>query len=120
MARSRASAKKAGSDFERQVADYLNVHVDDRIDRRVKTGANDKGDIAGVRIHGQRIVVECKNTAKINLGTWANETEVERLNDSALAGVFVHKRHGKGQAADQWVTMTLVDLVALITGERPT
>lgn len=41
MTRSRASAKTAGSRFERAVADYLAEHVDDRIDRRAKTGAKE-------------------------------------------------------------------------------
>ena len=118
MARNHRSAKSAGSAFERQVADYLRDHVDDRIDRRVKTGAKDKGDIAGLRHMGQRIVIECKNTARINLGTWANEAEIARGNDDAGVGVIAHKRHGKGQPADQWVTMTLGDLVALLTGSR--
>lgn len=118
MARSRASAKAAGSSFERLVADYLCEHVDDRIDRRAKTGAKDKGDIAGLRHMGERVVIECKNTSKISLGTWAAEAEVERGNDDAIAGVIAHKRHGKGQAADQWITMTLADFVALLTGGR--
>ena len=116
--RSRASAKKAGSSFERSTADYLAAVVDDRIDRRVKNGAKDRGDIGGVRIHGQRIVLECKNAAKTSLGPWATEAETERGNDDALAGVIVHKRHGKGQPADQWVTMTLADFAALLTGNR--
>lgn len=116
--RSKASARSAGSTFERQLADHLAAHVDDRIDRRVKTGAKDRGDIAGLRVHGQRVVIECKDTAKINLGTWANEAEAERGNDDALAGIVVHKRHGKGQPGDQWVTMTVDNLVALITGAR--
>ena len=117
MARNRASAKAAGSRFERQIADYLAEHVDDRIDRRVKTGAKDKGDIAGLRHMGQRIVVECKNTSRINLGAWATETEIQRGNDDAGVGIIAHKRHGKGQPGDQWVTLTLADFVALITGE---
>ena len=117
MARSRASAKAAGSRFERQIADYLNEKVDDRIDRRVKTGAKDKGDIAGLRHMGQRIVVECKNTSRINLGVWATEAEIQRGNDDAGVGLTIHKRHGKGSPGDQWVTMTLDDLIALLTGE---
>jgi hypothetical protein len=118
-ARSRRSAKAAGSSFERLVADYLALTVDDRIDRRVKTGARDKGDIAGVRVHGRRVVLEAKNTARINLGSWAAEAEAERVNDDALVGLIVHKRHGKGRPGDQWVTMTLADFVALTTGARP-
>jgi len=118
VTRSRASAKKAGSSFERSTADYLATVVDDRIDRRVKNGAKDRGDVGGVRIHGKRIVLECKNTAKTSLGTWANEAEIERGNDDALMAAIVHKRHGKGQPADQWVTMTLADFAALLTGNR--
>ncbi len=117
MARSRASAKAAGSKFERDIADHLADRVDDRIDRRPKMGAKDRGDIGGVRVHGQRIVLECKNTTRINLGTWITEAHVEAGNDDALAGVIVHKRHGKGKPGDQWVTMTVNDLIALITGE---
>lgn len=117
MSRTRASAKAAGSRFEREVADYLAEHVDDRIDRRVKTGAKDRGDIGGLRHMGQRIVVEAKNTSRINLGVWASEAEIQRGNDDAGVGITVHKRHGKGQPADQWVTLTLADFVALLTGQ---
>ncbi|WP_190264861.1 hypothetical protein [Glutamicibacter nicotianae] len=117
MTRTRASAKAAGSKFERDIADHLAKLVDDRIDRRVKTGAKDRGDIGGVRVHGQRLVLECKNTTRINLGTWIAEAHTEAGNDDALAGVIVHKRHGKGKPGDQWVTMTVDDLIALITGE---
>ncbi|MHC6592410.1 hypothetical protein [Arthrobacter sp. C152] len=118
MTRTRASAKKAGSSFERLIADYLATHIDDRIDRRVKNGTKDRGDIAGLRHMGHRVVIECKNTAKIALGGWANEAETERGNDDALAGIIVHKRVGKGRPEDQWVTLTLGELVALLTGTR--
>ena len=119
MARNRKSAKAAGTRFERATADYLAKHVDDRIDRRPKTGAKDKGDIGNMRHMGGRIVAECKDSAKTMLGTWANEAEVERGNDDALVGLVIHKRHGKGHPGDQWVTMTLRDLAALLTGQRP-
>lgn len=117
MARSRASAKAAGSKFERDIADHLANLVDDRIDRRPKMGAKDRGDVGGVRVHGQRLVLECKNTTRINLGTWITEAHTEAGNDDALAGVIVHKRHGVGAPGKQWVTMTVNDLIALITGQ---
>ena len=118
MRRNRASAKKAGATFERQVADYLAATVDDRIDRRVKTGANDCGDIAGVRTPwNDRVVIECKNTARMNLGSWINEAETERVNDGAYIGVVVHKRHGKGDPAQQLVSMTLETFAKLLDGK---
>lgn len=119
MARSRASAKAAGSRFERLIADTLADHVDDRIDRRVKTGSADKGDVGGLRAHGQRVTIECKDTSRVELGVWAREAETERVNDTGLAGVVIHKRRGHGDGLDQYVTCTVRDLVALLTGQRP-
>src|SRR5699024_952382 len=117
MARNRTSAKQAGSRFERLIADYLAEHIDDRIDRRVKTGSADKGDIAGLRHLGQRIVVECKNTSRISLSTWMTEAHTAMGNDDAGAAIIAHKSHGKGSAGEQWVTMALDDFVALLTGQ---
>lgn len=133
MTRTRASAKQAGSRFERRVADYLATFIDDRIDRRVKTGAKDRGDLAGIRITpalgGGRVVAELKNYSRPaldpstdytpSLGPWALEAETERGNDDAVAGVVVHKRHGVADVGGQWVTMTVRDFVALMTGQRP-
>jgi hypothetical protein len=65
------------------------------------------------------VVVECKDTSRINLAGWAAEAEVERANDDALVGLVLHKRHGVGDPGKQWVTMTLADLVALLVGQRP-
>ena len=119
MARTNRSARQAGARFERQIADWLaKVLDDDRIDRRVKTGAKDRGDIGGVQIHGQRLMLEAKNTARADLAGWMAEAETQRGNDDALAGVVISKRHGKGDIADQWVHMTMREFVALIAGER--
>jgi len=123
LTRNRASAKKAGSSFERLVADYLAAELDDRIDRRVKTGSKDRGDIGGVRtIRGGRVVIEVKNVSRDNLPLWIREAEIERGNDDAVIGVVVHKRIGSGKPADQYVSMTLETFVRLLEGgadERP-
>ena len=114
MTRTRQSAKAAGSRFEREVADYLADMLDDRIDRRVKTGAKDKGDIANIRLKAHRIDMECKNTARTDLAGWIAEAHAQAENDSASLGVICHKRHGVGEPARQWVTMTLTDFAWLI------
>ena len=119
MARNRASAKKAGSDFERQQADCLALHVDDRIDRKVKTGAADKGDIANLRAHNQKVTVEAKDYGgEIKAAAWAAEGAVERVNDGGLAWVVVAKRRGTTDPLKQWVLMEMGELIALINGNR--
>lgn len=120
MSRTRQSAKQAGTRFERQIADTLATHIDDRIDRRIKTGAKDRGDIAGIRIHGQRIVIEVKDYGgRINAAEWTKEAHTEMGNDDALAGIVVAKRRGTTDPGSQWALMTINDLIALLTGHRP-
>ena len=118
MTRSRASAKAAGSSFEKLIADGLaELLGDDRIERRTKNGRLDRGDITGLKtVGGGRVVVECKNTARDNLPAWIKEAEIERGNDDALIGVVAHKRHGSGKPADQYVSMTLATFAILIEG----
>lgn len=118
--RSRASAKKAGAGFERTQADWLADRLgSDHIDRRVKTGAQDKGDIAGVRLpDGRRVVIECKNTARLDLPAWLREAETERGNDGAAIGVVMHKRHGSAAPDQQHVSMTAETFARLIEIRR--
>ncbi len=117
MTRTRQTAKKAGTQFERTIANHLRDNVSEYIDRRVKTGAKDRGDISNVRSHGERVVVECKNTARPNLAQWIAEAHTQAGNDDAAVGVVIHKRHGVADPGRQWVTMSVDDLVFFLTGE---
>lgn len=121
MSRNRASAKAAGARFERSIANSLAHHLDDRVDRRVKTGAADKGDIGGVRTHlGKKVVLELKDYGgKYCVGPWLDEAEAERINDDAEIGVVVAKRRGVTDPLQQVCFMTVADLIGLIEGERP-
>ena len=117
MSRTRASAKKAGSSFERLMADYLRAALDNpNIDRMVKSGSLDRGDIANVRdSHGRLLAVECKNTATMSLPQWEREATAEALNYGAHAGIIIHKRRGTADPGEQWVTMTAETLTKLLT-----
>jgi hypothetical protein len=120
MTRSNASARAAGARFERVIADYLREHVSEFIDRRVKTGAKDKGDLANVRAFGKPVTVEAKDWGgRILPGPWLREVDIERGNDDGVAGVVVVKRRATADPGDQVVLMTMRDLVALLTGTRP-
>jgi hypothetical protein len=126
MVRNRSSAKKAGTSFETLVAEYLAMKLCDiRIERRAKSGAKDRGDIAGVMtVAGGHVVIECKNTARDGLPQWIKEAEIERKNDdevtgATVAGVVAHKKHGSAKAPEQYVTMTLETFVTLLRGGSP-
>lgn len=116
--RSLKSAKQAGAKFEQDIADYLQDRLDDdRIERRVMGGINDRGDISNVRtLQGGRVVIEAKNVGAMSLGSWVDEAKIERGNDDALIGVVVHKRRGVGAAGEQFVTMTLATFADLLDG----
>lgn len=121
MTRNRATAKAAGARFERLIADGLaNALEDTRIDRKVKTGSKDKGDIANVRHHtGAKLVIECKDRGgQFYAAEWVAEAEAERVNDEALAGIVVAKRKGKTDPMEQWCILTVGELVALLRGDR--
>lgn len=107
---------KKGAEFERLIADHFRDNVDDRIDRRVKTGSKDRGDLANLRHRGERIVVEVKRVARLDLAGWVDEAAIEAGNDDAAIGVVIHKRRGKGAPGAQYVAMTVDDLVWLLTG----
>lgn len=119
MPRNRTSARRAGARFETAVAAYLAGHVDDRIERRTSNGAKDRGDISGLRHMGERVVLECKDTSRWTPGEWLTEAELERGNDDAICGLVVAKKRGTTDPGDQIVLLTLRDLVALLTGQRP-
>lgn len=115
-----SASKAKGTKFESLIVAYLIEHLqDDRIERRTLSGTRDRGDVAGLRHMGQRLVLEAKNTTRWQAGTWLNEAEIERGNDDAGVGMVCAKRVGKGKAGDQIVMLTLRDLVSLMTGTRP-
>lgn len=120
MSRSRTTARKAGAAFERAVADYLKEALcDDSIDRQVKTGAKDLGDIRGVKdARGRPVVIECKEYAgRLHPATWIVEAHREAGNAGAAVGVVVAKRQRVQNPGDQWVLMTLEDLATILKGK---
>lgn len=113
--------RRKGASFEAQAVEYASRRLgDDRIERRLMGGANDRGDIAGLYIRGDRLVVECKNCKRMELAEWVDEAETERLNDDAGYKCVLHKRRGCGPKnfGGNYVTMEFDDLLAIIAGGR--
>lgn len=111
--------KRKGAAFEQAVADFLAHRFNQPVERRHLAGANDRGDIAGFTVNGQRVVIECKNTTKLELAAHLAEAERERQNDNAAVGILVQKRRGVGMDSDEkvgkhFVVMTLSTFVELL------
>lgn len=105
MSKSRAK----GTSFESAVVTFLIEHGFPYAERRAMQGKNDRGDIAGV----PGFVLECKATARIDLGEFVTETETERKNAGARYGATVIKRRGKS-IGDAYVAVPLSQFVELI------
>lgn len=101
MPRNRASAKKAGTEWESEICRTLVEAGWLHAERRRLGGQYDKGDVAGI----PGIVIEAKNEKTINLATSLNEAHVEKTNANAKHAVAWLKRRGRKSALGGYVVM---------------
>ena len=101
MTRNRASAKAAGTSWETAIVRALVAHGWPYAERRRLAGAHDKGDISGI----PGLVIEAKNTNRLELAAAVDEANVEALNAHAAIGVAWLKRKGKTSPLDGYVVM---------------
>ena len=101
---SRAKAK--GTAFETAAAkDYQAIFPNAR--RRALEGANDKGDIEGVHVRGQEIVLECKDYKTYSIAQWIDELEREMANAHTPFGfVLFHRARVGTQDMDSQLVLT--------------
>lgn len=104
-------SKQKGTLAESAVADYLKSTWE-TVERRVLSGKNDKGDIAGI----PKIVIEVKNQKSYKFSEWLRETKIEQINAEADYGVLVVKPNGVGvsKVNNWWAVLPLDDLVSLL------
>lgn len=107
-----------GTKFETATAHYLTLATGQKVTRRAMAGANDMGDLQGLRVNGEECVVECKNCNKIEVSKWLDEARREANNADADFGVVVFHRRGVGldviKMGDQAVLMDLDTFARLI------
>ena len=107
MTRNRKSAKDAGRTFANSIVDALKLRFPryaEHIDRRVQSGALDRGDVAGIPQNA--IEAKCHSSYAGKLPGWLKEAETERINAGAKLAVVWHKRVGKSNAKEAFVSMT--------------
>lgn len=114
--------KHKGTRFESAVRDFLREALGDQsIDRMALHGGDDEGDISGVRCRGLDVVVECKDTQRLELTEHLREARREaqahrEAGHPTLCGVLVQHAPGVGttRMGDQWVVMSLRSFADII------
>lgn len=124
MSRNRKSAKQAGTRFETAVRDYLAWALqDERIMRPRLSGSRDVGDIANVCFMGQKVCIECKNTAAKAYKQHLREAAVEAGNLDAPFYFVVQKVPGIGirsiASIGGQLAYTTPEVISLMRREAP-
>ena len=101
--------KDKGTAWETAICAYLRETFP-QVERRTLGGSQDKGDIAGI----PEVVIEAKNTVRLDLAGAIAEVEAEVRNARATVGVAWIKRKGKTSPGAGYVVMTGEMFVALL------
>jgi hypothetical protein len=108
-----ANANKIKGDMaEREVTKYL--QGSGFTASRIPAGSN--ADIGDVWLPPPLPAIQVKNVAKLDLSGWCNQVDEQAFNAKRECGVVVHKRKGKTNPGDWYVTMTLDTLTKLLKG----
>ncbi|MEU6647708.1 hypothetical protein ABZ863_35025 [Saccharomonospora sp. NPDC046836] len=107
-------SKSKGTAAETAVVRFLRAVGFAQAERRTLSGAQDRGDIAGL----PGVVIEVKNCQRQELGAWVAEAELERDNDGASLGVVWHKRRGTTDPGAWFVTMSGDQFAALLREQQ--
>jgi len=102
--------KARGSQFERDVAQFLREHGHPFVERAYGAGrSDDRGDLDGL----PRWVVEVKACRAIDLAGWMDEAKREQGNAGSDYAAVVAKRRTR-PVADAYVVLTLADWSRLV------
>lgn len=95
-----SAAKAKGTAAETAVVNYLKAWFA-HVERRTTEGKYDRGDIN----LSPAVVIEVKNQKTMKLSEWIGELNTEMGNSMAMLGGVWHKRVGKTDPGQWYVTM---------------
>lgn len=101
MTRSHKTARQAGTKWETGIVGTLIDSGWPHAERRRLAGAKDRGDIAGI----PGVVIEAKNTNRLELAAAVDEATTEARNADAPIGVAWLKRKGYSSPLNGYVVM---------------
>lgn len=94
---------KKGPKFEADIVGWFKDNGWPFAHRLGQQGRYDKGDVGGI----PGVCLQLKNQVRMELGSWVKDAEEQCGNAAAEVFAVVHKRKGKGDPAEQYVTMPL-------------
>lgn len=106
-------SRDKGARYERKVAAFLRARLSIRAERRVEQWRAGGDDI--VHDFDSWLSIEAKDVAATSLGSWVDQSVASA--GERVAVVFHHRR-GNSNPANDFVTMTGEDFVALVVGLR--
>lgn len=102
------TSRRKGNRAEVEVVRFLREHgYDVETSRAARGGYQSGADIVG----DFPMVIEVKNQARIDLAGWWAQAEYQANGKPA---VVIHKRVGKSNPAEWWVTMDLQTLLRML------
>lgn len=97
-------SRRVGAAAEQQVCDWLRAHGFPHAERRHLSGANDRGDVAGM----VGICCEVKAERRTDLAGWLAELQAEQANTGDPHGLVIAKRRGTLDVG-RWYAVTSVE-----------
>jgi hypothetical protein len=108
-----SASRRKGNRAEVAVVNYLKAAgYDVETSRNARGGTQQGADVLG----DFPLAVEVKNQARVDLAGWWQQAVEQAHGGDA---VVVHKRVGKTDPGEWWVTMDLQTLVRLLGDKRP-
>jgi len=105
-----SASRRKGNRAEVEVAKLLRQYGWTAVTSRSARGGYQSGEDI---VSNFPCSIEVKNQVRIDLAGWYRQAEEQAMGKTPIV---VHKRVGKGQAGDWWVTLTFADLIELIGG----
>jgi hypothetical protein len=106
-----STSSRNGREAENKVAQALRDAGFIHAEPRARRGRSDTGDITGL----PGVVIEVKAAKELELAKFMNQAEAERANAGADLAVLWHKRRGKSNPEDWYVTISGRTFLELLT-----
>lgn len=102
-----------GRDYERKVYNHLAAFFSYQWEVLQRNRSGYEGDDLLLKRGVHEISIDCKNVKKITLSEWVQQAKGQAGGIKPCA--IIHRRRGKGDVSEHYVTMTVDDFTEILT-----